>query len=184
MQGSKRSHCYCTGGKHSQNCLFGKRNAYDIRWQDIRKRLHNEFFFGDIIKFHYNPHNYTFFFYLDGQVLLEIPCLTDDYYPVVTKGKKYYYVHELLKLIEDHFNVEKKDLLDYHLDEKTDPLGIHVLLKCADKRIGVRRLREMYQDLFFEQLLGDGNVGCAIKVLQKRIKSKNIFINDKQDSGT
>src|SRR4051812_412861 len=113
MQGAKKSKCHCSGGDgHQAHCTYGKRRAYDIRWQDIRKRLRDEFFFdGKRMTFHYNPNNYTYYFHLDGELLLCTATVGASHFYNLYPGFRQYQYQTVLKLIDDYFNVAKSELL-------------------------------------------------------------------------
>jgi hypothetical protein len=146
----------------------------DFDWKKIRKRLRREFCFDskriDLI---YDGGKEKIEILFDGGVILSTRFNNfNNLYR--SRDDNYYSYHTFLKVIDDYFNVAKKDLIEYTVNETADPLALHVLLKCMDKRIGVRRLEKMYCDLVFEGLLDGTNVKPGIKILQSRIGTKEI----------
>ncbi len=160
MQGSKR-YGY-TGYYH----------YYD--WKKVKKRLLKEFCFDSKrFKITFDGAQDKFKVFFDNELIWQTQFL-DEFYGIRKGYCPYGHLSSFLRMTENYFSIAKKDLIDYNIDEKKDPLGFIILLKCMDKRIGVRRLEKMYCDLVFDGLLDGKNVKPGITVLQSRIGTKEI----------
>lgn len=77
-------------------------------------------------------------------------------YPYMT------YVPAISALIREYIDTPKEELLNKHFE--TDHWGLIDLLRASDKRIGIRRLKELASNI-------DNN--AVVKIIETRISEKN-----------